>query len=141
MIVFKNCQVLLRFFFGQFAQPPPFSFRSSLFQLIQPPCRVSLIPVQSQIWWLEAQKTVLMFTTITTCNAFLLELNFPYPCSNCVAKSRVCIMDGGHDDTCLPWGNPNINRVPTIDLDCFGCNWHCLHFVAILLCGLDACGK
>ena len=39
----------------------------------------------------------------------------------------VGIMGGGHFGRFYPWGNPKINRVVNIAMDCYHCNWCCVY--------------
>ncbi len=40
-------------------------------------------------------------------------------------KPTVGILGGGHFNRFYPWGDPVINRVANIQMDCYNCNWQC----------------
>lgn len=41
--------------------------------------------------------------------------------------ASVGILGGGHFGRFYPWGNPAVHRVATSSMDCFGCQWQCVH--------------
>ncbi|HEX8431066.1 MAG TPA: glycosyltransferase family 9 protein, partial [Longimicrobium sp.] len=40
-------------------------------------------------------------------------------------KPTVGIVGGGHPGRFQPWGDPAINHVCSVPMECFGCNWTC----------------
>ncbi len=42
-------------------------------------------------------------------------------------KPTVGIMGGGHHGRFYPWGDQDINRVASKQMDCYGCNWDCIY--------------
>ena len=44
-----------------------------------------------------------------------------------LGKPTVALVGGGHPGRFYPWGDPEINRVVTHRLPCYGCNWRCLY--------------
>lgn len=40
-------------------------------------------------------------------------------------KPTVVVMGGGHYGRFYPWGNPEINRVAHLPMDCYRCKWRC----------------
>jgi ADP-heptose:LPS heptosyltransferase len=39
----------------------------------------------------------------------------------------VGILGGGHFGRFYPWGNPAVHRVAASRMDCYGCQWRCVH--------------
>jgi ADP-heptose:LPS heptosyltransferase len=44
-----------------------------------------------------------------------------------LGKPVVGVRGGGHIGRFWPWGDPKLSRVAATELDCYGCNWVCVH--------------
>lgn len=49
--------------------------------------------------------------------------------ASAVGTPSVCILGGGHFGRFVPYNVPNSIRAVYKEMDCFGCNWHCVHNV------------
>ncbi len=44
-----------------------------------------------------------------------------------VGTPTLCIMGGGHFGRFYPYGDPNMHRMVFKHMDCYNCNWQCIH--------------
>ncbi|MGO9571953.1 MAG: glycosyltransferase family 9 protein, partial [Desulfomonilaceae bacterium] len=59
------------------------------------------------------------------CDIVLSVDSAPLHLATALGKSTVGIIGGGHYGRFYPWGDPEINRVASLPMDCYGCNWRC----------------
>jgi ADP-heptose:LPS heptosyltransferase len=59
------------------------------------------------------------------CDVVLSVDSAPLHLATALGKSTIGIMGGGHHGRFYPWGDPEINRVASLPMDCYGCSWHC----------------
>jgi ADP-heptose:LPS heptosyltransferase len=59
------------------------------------------------------------------CDIVLSVDSAPLHLATALRKPTVGIMGGGHYGRFYPWGDPEINRVASLPMDCYGCNWRC----------------
>lgn len=68
-----------------------------------------------------------LVATISACDLFLGGDSAPLHMAIALHKPSLGIVGGGHFGRYVPWGNPQINRFVRITMDCYGCNWGCVH--------------
>jgi len=49
---------------------------------------------------------------------------------------NLCLLGGGHFGRFYPYGDPARNRSVYSEMDCFGCDWHCLYDRALCMEGI-----
>jgi ADP-heptose:LPS heptosyltransferase len=62
---------------------------------------------------------------LNLCDVVLSVESAPLHIATALRKPTVGIMGGGHYGRFCPWGDPEINRVASLPMDCYGCNWRC----------------
>jgi ADP-heptose:LPS heptosyltransferase len=70
------------------------------------------------------------------CDIVLSVDSAPLHLATALGKSTVGIMGGGHYGRFYPWGDPEINRVASLPMDCYGCNWRCFSEIAPCVSGV-----
>jgi len=66
-----------------------------------------------------------MIECLRRCDAILSQETAALHIATALHKPVLGIVGGGHYGRFYPWGDPEIARVVTKPLDCFGCNWAC----------------
>lgn len=62
---------------------------------------------------------------LSACEALLSVDSAALHIAVALHKPTVGIMGGGHYGRFYPWGDPGINRVANIAMDCYWCDWKC----------------
>ena len=66
-----------------------------------------------------------MVEGIRRCDLFLAPDAAALHVAVALGKPTVGIVGGGHFGRFHPWGDPAINHVCSVPMECFGCNWTC----------------
>ena len=62
---------------------------------------------------------------IKSCDLIFTQETATLHLATALQKPVVGIVGGGHYGRFYPWGNPQMSRVVSRKMDCYGCNWHC----------------
>ncbi|HEX7241681.1 MAG TPA: glycosyltransferase family 9 protein, partial [Longimicrobiaceae bacterium] len=66
-----------------------------------------------------------MVEGIRRCDAFLAPDAAALHVAVALGKPTVGILGGGHYGRFHPWGDPERNRICSVPMECYGCNWTC----------------
>lgn len=66
-----------------------------------------------------------MVEGIRRCDVVLGPDSAPLHVGIALRKATVCIVGGGHFGRFHPWGDPTVNRIAHLPMDCYGCGWAC----------------
>jgi ADP-heptose:LPS heptosyltransferase len=61
------------------------------------------------------------------CSLFIGSESGPLHLAVAVGTPTLCIMGGGHFGRFYPYDDPKKHRMVFKEMDCFNCNWHCVH--------------
>jgi len=66
-----------------------------------------------------------LIESLRLCDLALSADSAPLHIATALGKPTIGILGGGHFGRFYPWGNSEINRVASLPMDCYWCNWLC----------------